>query len=90
MRIHRGGGFFPDSRQRPRMVLLRPGRRAHYGLGFATNNEYAGARHCFAVAALVARPPGTSSWTRVALAGGGRPRIAPCGRQLVVSPVYAG
>ncbi len=90
MRIRRGGGFFPDSQRQPRIVVLRPGRRARYGLSFATNNEYAGARHCFAVAALLARPPGSSSWTRVRLTGGDRPRIAPCGRQLVVSPVYAG
>jgi hypothetical protein len=90
MQIRRGGGFFPDSQRQPRMVVLRPGRRARYGLSFATNNEYAGARRCFAVAALVARAPGTSSWTRIRLTGGGRPRIAPCGRQLVVSPVYAG
>jgi hypothetical protein len=89
MRVRRGGGFFPDSQRRPRTVVLGPGRRARYGLSFATNNEYAGARRCFAVAALVARPPGTSRWTRVPVGGGGRPRIAPCGRQLVVSPVYA-
>jgi hypothetical protein len=90
MRIRRGGGFFPDTRRGPQIVVLRPGRRARYGLSFATNNEYAGARRCFTVAALVARPPGTGHWTRVTLAGGGRPRIAPCGTAFVLSPVYAG
>jgi hypothetical protein len=89
VRVRRGGGFFPDSRQRPRTVLLRPGRRARYGLSFATNNEYAGARHCFTVAALASRPPGTARWARVTLAGGGRPRISPCGASVFLSPVYA-
>jgi hypothetical protein len=90
MRVRRGGGFFPDSRRRPRTVVLGPGRRARYGLSFATNNEYAGARHCFTALALASRPPGTARWARVTLAGGGRPRISPCGPSVVLSPVYAG
>jgi hypothetical protein len=90
MRVHRGGGFFPDAQRQPRTVTLLPGRRARYGLSFVTNNEYARARHCVTAATLDARLPGSSRWTRIVLAGAGHPRITPCGTQLVVSPVYLG
>ena len=88
VRVRRGGGFFPDSQARPRLVVLAPGARAAYGLSFATNNEYAGAHVCRDVAALLSRTPGATAWRRLSL-GGGRPRVAPCGSSIVLSPIYA-
>jgi hypothetical protein len=69
--------------------MLQPGARARYGLSFATNNEYAGARHCSTAAALMSRAPGVAEWARVRVGQGVGPKIAPCGPQLVLSPVYA-
>jgi hypothetical protein len=89
LHFRRGGGFFPDSQEHPRLVMLQPGVRARYGLSFATNNEYTGARHCSAAAVLMARAPGATEWARVRVGHGVGPRIAPCGAQLVLSPVYA-
>lgn len=88
MRASNGGGFFPDTLERPHLVVLDPGSDARYGVSFVTNNEYAGARLCLLATALMSRTPGATRWTRVALGGAGRPRIAPCGGRLVLSPVY--
>jgi hypothetical protein len=85
MKVTRGHGFFPDTMRPPRDVVLKPGGRVRFGLSFVTNREYAGAHTCRTASSVVA---GMSGWSyRVALPRG--PRIAPCGRQLVVSPVYA-
>lgn len=87
LRVQRGHGFFPDTLSAPRTVALVPGTSAHFGISFVTNREYAGAHVCHtAGAAMSAVPPG-SRWQRVSLRGA--PRISPCGRQLVVSPVHA-
>jgi hypothetical protein len=88
--LARGHGFFPDSLLVPRQVLLRPSTSAQFGLGFADNNEYVGGRPCPSAAWLKSVPPNASGALRIALSGGGHPRFAPCGGQLVASPVYAG
>lgn len=88
LRVMRGHGFFPDTGPAPRRVALKPGTSAHVGLSFVTNNEYKGARVCrTATAALLAAPGSAAHWQRVSLHAA--PRIAPCGNQLVVSPVHA-
>jgi hypothetical protein len=88
--LKRGHGFFPDSLLATRRVLLVPGASARFGLGFAVNNEYVGGRACPAAAMLTSVPPDTSQALRVSLVGDGHPRFAPCGGQLVASPVYTG
>jgi hypothetical protein len=88
--LKRGNGFFPDTLMSPRRVLLRAGASALFGLSFATNSEYAGGRPCPAAISLSSVPPNAYQALRVALAGSGRPRFAPCGGALVASPVYAG
>ncbi len=87
LRVDRGHGFFPDTEARPHQVSLRPGATAHFGLSFDTNNEYKGAHVCrTASAAMVSAPGSPGHWQRVSLRRG--PRIAPCGSQLVVSPIH--
>ena len=88
--LKRGNGFFPDTLLAPRRVVLAPGARAQFGLGFAINNEYAGDHSCPVAAWLTSVPPHASTGLRVPLVGSGHPRFAPCGGQLVASPVYAG
>ena len=90
MHLKRGGGFFPDTISPPRRVVLAPSASARFGLSFVTNNEYADARRCVVATALESAPPGGTGTLRVALTGAGRPRITPCGNQLVISPVYTG
>jgi hypothetical protein len=88
MHVSQGSGFFPDSRGRPRPVVLAPGSVAHFGIGFVTNNEYAHAHVCrTAAAALTAPPARPPRWQRVSLRRA--PRISPCGSRLTVSPVHA-
>jgi hypothetical protein len=88
MHVKRGGGFFPDTLQSPRAVVLAPGSRGRFGLSFVTNNEYRGARTCRTAAAVMSLAPGAgSSWQRLSLRVA--PRISPCGDQLVLSPVYS-
>jgi hypothetical protein len=89
-RLKQGRGFFPDTLLAPRQVVLRPGGEARFGLGFADNNEYAGGRPCRSAAWLKSVPPHAAGALRVALTGGEHPRFAPCGGQLVASPIYAG
>jgi glucose/arabinose dehydrogenase len=87
LQVERGGGFFADTARAPATVLVAPGATAHFGLSFATNNEYAGDHVCRTAATALSSPPvAQAHWLRVSL-----PRavlIAPCGDQLVVSPVY--
>lgn len=88
LHVGRRGGFFPDTRSKPRAVALKPGASAHFGISLVTNNEYKGARVCrTAAAALLSAPGSRSRWQRVSLRSG--PRIVPCGNQLVVSPIHA-
>jgi hypothetical protein len=89
-RLKRGGGFFPDTMSPPSRVLLAPSASARFGLSFVTNNEYAGAHQCVRVTSLESVPPGGAGALRVSLTGRGVPRLAPCGTQLVTSPVYSG
>lgn len=88
LRVSRGHGFFPDTLPAPRMVLVRPGGSAHFGISFPTNNEYATAHTCRTAEAALSAAPGWSAgrWQRVSLRR--RPRISPCGDQLVVSPIH--
>jgi hypothetical protein len=89
LRVQRGHGFFPDTLSAPRAVALTPGTSARFGISFVTNNEYAGARVCRTASAAMSAVPGWSGsrWERVSLRAA--PRIAPCGNQVVVSPVHA-
>ena len=88
LHVGRRNGFFPDTQSKPRAISLKPGASAHFGISLVTNNEYKGARVCrTAKAALLSAPGSRSPWQRVSLRSG--PRIAPCGNQLVVSPVHA-
>jgi hypothetical protein len=90
LRVSQGSGFFPDSRARPQPVVLAPGRAAHFGIGFVTNNEYAHAHVCRRAETAMAAAPGgagTVHWQRVSLRRA--PRISPCGSRLTVSPVHA-
>jgi Protein of unknown function (DUF4232) len=88
LRVVRGHGFFADTEPAPRRVALKPGASAHVGISFVTNNEYKGARVCrIATAALLSAPGSAAHWQRLSLHAA--PRIAPCGNQLVVSPVHA-
>ncbi len=89
-RLKQGKGFFPDTLLAPRQVVLRPGGDARFGLGYADNNEYVGGRPCRSAAWLKSIPPHAAQALRVALTGGEHPRFAPCGGQLVASPIYAG
>jgi len=89
-RVRHGKGFFPDTLLAPRPVVLKPGGGAQFGLGFADNNEYVGGRQCRSAAWLKTVPPNAARALRVALTGGEHPRFAPCGGQLVASPIYAG
>jgi hypothetical protein len=90
-RLKRGGGFFPDTMNPPGRVMLAPSASARFGLSFVTNSEYAGARRCVRATALESVPPGGGGGAlRVSLTGGRVPLIAPCGKRLVTSPVYAG
>ncbi len=88
LHLRRGHGFFPDTLPAPRAVSLAPGASAHFGISFATNNEYAGARTCRTAAAAMSAPPARDThWQRVSLRS--VPRISPCGDRFVVSPVHA-
>ena len=88
LHVARRGGFFPDTQSKPRAVSLKAGASAHFGISLVTNNEYKGARVCrTAAAALLSAPGSRSHWHRVSLRSG--PRIAPCGNQLVISPIHA-
>jgi Protein of unknown function (DUF4232) len=89
-RLKQGKGFFPDTLLAPRQVVLKPGGGAQFGLGFADNNEYVGGRPCPSAAWLKTVPPHAAGALRVALTGGEHPRFAPCGGQLVASPIYTG
>jgi hypothetical protein len=83
-----GHGFFPDTLKPARTVVLAPGARARFALSFVTNNEYAGARTCRTLHGAQASLPGNGgAWTRLPIATA--PKLAPCGTQLVVSPMYA-
>lgn len=87
LHVGRRDGFFPDTESRPRAVALKPGASAHFGISLVTNNEYKGARVCrTAAAAMLSAPGSRSHWQRLSLRAG--PRIAPCGNQLVVSPIH--
>lgn len=87
LHVARGDGFFPDTESKPRAVALKPGASAHFGISLVTNNEYKGARVCrTAAAAMLSAPGSPSHWQRLSLRAG--PRIAPCGNQLVVSPIH--
>lgn len=85
MHVTHGHGFFPDTLRRPRPVTLAPGASARFGVSFVTNNEYRGARVCRTADRVVAGLPG---WNAAALSLRHAPKIAPCGNQLVISPVY--
>jgi hypothetical protein len=86
--VKRGGGFFPDSQRRAETVTLKPGGRARFGVSFVTNNEYAGAHVCHTATAAMSSAPGAAGhWLKLSLHGA--PKVAPCGDQLVVSPLYA-
>jgi hypothetical protein len=88
LRVGRRDGFFPDTESGPRAVALKPGASAHFGISLVTNNEYKGARVCRRAAAAMLSAPGSQThWQRLSLRPG--PRVAPCGDQLVVSPVHA-
>ena len=88
LRVGRHDGFFPDTQSKPRAVSLKPGATAHFGISLVTNNEYKGARVCrTATAAMLSAPGSRAHWQRLSLRPG--PRIAPCGSQLVVSPIHA-
>jgi Protein of unknown function (DUF4232) len=90
LHVSQGSGFFPDTRAGPRPVVLAPGRLAHFGIGFVTNNEYAHAHVCRRAAAAMAAAPGGAGaihWQRVSL--GRAPSISPCGSRLTVSPIHA-
>jgi Protein of unknown function (DUF4232) len=88
LHVSHGGGFFPDTMPAPRAVTVKPGASAHFGISFATNNEYKGARVCHtARSAMSAAPGAAAGWHRVSLRSA--PQISPCGNQLVVSPVHA-
>ncbi|MGO9961734.1 MAG: DUF4232 domain-containing protein [Solirubrobacteraceae bacterium] len=87
LRVQRGGGFFADTTRPPATVLTAPGATARFGLSFVTDNEYAGDHVCrTAATALSSAPVAQARWLRVSLPRA--PAIAPCGDQLVVSPVY--
>jgi hypothetical protein len=85
MHITHGRGFFPDTLRTARPVTLAPGARARFGVSFVTNNEYRGARVCRTAVRVVAGLPG---WNGATVSLRHAPKIAPCGNQLVVSPVY--
>jgi hypothetical protein len=88
LRVGRRDGFFPDTESGPQAVALKPGASAHFGISLVTNNEYRGARVCHAATAAMLSAPGSQTrWQRLSLRPG--PRVAPCGRQLVVSPIHA-
>jgi hypothetical protein len=88
MRVGRRDGFFTDTEAKPRMVALKPGASAHFGISLVTNNEYRGARVCRTAAAAMLSAPGSGThWQRLSLRPG--PRVTPCGNQLVVSPIHA-
>ena len=88
LRIADGGGFFPDAAARPRRIVIAPGRSAHYGVSFVTNNEYAGARVCHVVTGASAALPGhPGAWRAVSLHHA--PRLAPCGSRITVSAIHA-
>lgn len=89
LRVRHGHGFFPDTLPAPRPLALAPGSAAHVGVSFATNDEYAGDHTCRTAATALVRAPGWSGrrWDRVSLRRA--PPVAPCGRELVVSPVHA-
>ena len=87
LHVGRRDGFFPDTESQPRAVALTPGASAHFGISLVTNNEYKGARVCrTATAAMLSAPGSRSHWQRLSLRAG--PRIAPCGNQVVVSPIH--
>lgn len=87
LHVGRRDGFFPDTESRPRAVMLKPGGSAHFGISLVTNNEYKGARACqTAAAAMLSAPGSRTHWQRLSLRAG--PRVAPCGNQLVVSPIH--
>ncbi len=87
--VARGHGFFPDTESRPRAVALAPGASAHFGISFATNNEYKGARVCRAAAAAMLAAPGSPAPAGSGVPLHAAPRIAPCGSRVVVSPIHA-
>ncbi len=69
-------------------MALKPGASAHFGISLVTNNEYKGARVCRTAAAAMLSAPGSGAhWQRLSLRPG--PRVAPCGNQVVVSPIHA-
>jgi hypothetical protein len=85
MHTRHGRGFFPDTLRPARPVMLGPGASARFGMSFVTNSEYRGSRVCRTADRVVAGMPGSGA----AVSLRGAPKIAPCGSQLVVSPVYA-
>lgn len=87
LHLRQGSGFFPDTRGAPHPVVMAPGGAAHFGIGFATNNEYAHAHVCRTAATALAGVPGAAGWQRVSLSRA--PRVSPCGSTLTVSPVHA-
>lgn len=86
--VQRGGGFFPDTHLAVRRVSLAPGGHASFGLSFVTAREFAGGKPCPTAARLDSVPPNAYQPLRVSLTGAARPKFAPCGGQLVASPVH--
>ena len=88
LHVGRRDGFFADTESHPRAVGLKPGASAHFGISVVTNNEYRGAHVCrTATTAMLSAPGSRTHWQRLSLRPG--PRVAPCGSQLVVSPIHA-
>ncbi len=84
-RLSDGNGFFPDTVLPPRLVRMKRGAVARFGVSYSDVG-----RACRAAATLEALPPNAEAALRVSLASRGGGRFAPCGGRLVVSPVYAG
>ncbi|MGA2013363.1 MAG: DUF4232 domain-containing protein [Solirubrobacteraceae bacterium] len=86
MRERRGGGFLPAGARAPATVVLAPRAAATFVISLAADNEYAHAHRCrTATAAVLRAPVGDARWVRVMLPRA--PLVAPCGRQVSVSPL---
>ncbi len=86
--VKRGGGFFPDTLRPPTTIEIAPRASARFGLSFITDDEYAHAGACRTVSVATVMAPGAAArWLSITLPG--QPRVAPCGEQAAVSPVYS-